>query len=224
MTREKRKCGNCSIPGHNVSTCTNPGTRNLRSVRAEAYSLENADDVRARTAAWKAANPQGYRLWLDENPEKGALYEGRKDPVRVRVNARTRYATSPQAKRARAAAWAKANPQACRRNALAREYGITPEQHAEILEFQDDVCPLCRECSPKATDHNHDTGQVRGILCFECNLLLGRLGDNARAVGTSCAALLTYLANTGDFVPDEIGEELFTLVAQANEVRKVLKS
>ena len=31
-------------------------------------------------------------------------------------------------------------------------------------------------------DHCHDTGVVRGIICWSCNTAIGKLGDNAESV------------------------------------------
>jgi hypothetical protein len=31
-------------------------------------------------------------------------------------------------------------------------------------------------------DHDHTTGQVRGVLCFSCNVAIGHLGDSADRV------------------------------------------
>jgi oligoribonuclease NrnB/cAMP/cGMP phosphodiesterase (DHH superfamily) len=58
------------------------------------------------------------------------------------------------------------------------KYGITIEQYNNMLEEQNFVCPICKE-PPKENnkrlhiDHNHDTGEVRGLLCSKCNGALG---------------------------------------------------
>jgi hypothetical protein len=58
-------------------------------------------------------------------------------------------------------------------NKLARYNMSKPEWDIMIKEQKG----LCRLCPKKAMviDHNHNTGQVRGLLCDSCNLLLGIL-------------------------------------------------
>lgn len=64
---------------------------------------------------------------------------------------------------------------------LQRLYGLTVEQHAEILKAQDGKCKICNEL-PKTkslfVDHCHKTGKVRGLLCVYCNSLLGMAKDS----------------------------------------------
>ncbi len=54
-------------------------------------------------------------------------------------------------------------------------YKITKEQYNEIVESQDGKCVLCHEdIGPKSViDHCHSSGVVRGILCNNCNALVG---------------------------------------------------
>lgn len=66
------------------------------------------------------------------------------------------------------------------RNAyLLRTYGFTNDAYNDLLEAQDGRCAICRKPPPAnrrlAVDHDHRTGQVRGLLCTFCNHnLLGR--------------------------------------------------
>ena len=61
---------------------------------------------------------------------------------------------------------------------LRREYGITTAQYELMLASQGGVCALCHEL-PKnrrlSVDHNHTTNQVRALLCWFCNYLVGIL-------------------------------------------------
>ena len=63
------------------------------------------------------------------------------------------------------------------RNHNRRKNGFTPEMFNDMLFNQDFKCAICSaeiNISSHA-DHNHDTGEARGILCSSCNTLLGRL-------------------------------------------------
>lgn len=63
-----------------------------------------------------------------------------------------------------------------------RRYGLTVEQYDEMLERQGHVCGICgKGPSGKrrlAVDHDHETGGVRGLLCGECNMGIGKFKDD----------------------------------------------
>jgi len=76
------------------------------------------------------------------------------------------------------------NPDARRSMVYKKLYGITVENYNEMLIKQNDVCAVCKQPEtivhnitkePKrlAIDHDHNTGQVRGLLCHRCNVFLG---------------------------------------------------
>jgi len=87
-----------------------------------------------------------------------------------------------------------------RRGHLKATYGITPDEYAAMWEQQQGLCanPGCRTFYPpdgddyrKAlhVDHNHETGQIRGLLCPGCNIALGMAGENAERL----LGLIEYL-------------------------------
>ena len=49
-----------------------------------------------------------------------------------------------------------------------------------MLERQAGLCPICRRGlgDKPHVDHDHETGEVRGLLCFTCNVGLGNFGDD----------------------------------------------
>jgi hypothetical protein len=61
---------------------------------------------------------------------------------------------------------------------LDRKYGLTERELAEILAVQCGVCVICLTGPPEHVDHDHVTGEVRGILCSGCNSGLGSFGDD----------------------------------------------
>jgi hypothetical protein len=58
-------------------------------------------------------------------------------------------------------------------------YGITLEEYNEKLERQGNGCAICGIKIPGGNgkhfyvDHNHITGQVRDLLCHNCNYVIG---------------------------------------------------
>jgi hypothetical protein len=61
---------------------------------------------------------------------------------------------------------------------LQYRYGITEDDFERMLAQQGGLCAICRAVPGAFVDHSHETGQVRGVLCFNCNNGLGHFGDN----------------------------------------------
>jgi hypothetical protein len=78
-----------------------------------------------------------------------------------------------------------------------RLYGLDPEGYDSLLEKQGGVCAICGE--PGQTwaernlhvDHDHDTNEVRGLLCGRCNVAIGLLGDSVESLSKA----IDYLTN-----------------------------
>jgi hypothetical protein len=79
-----------------------------------------------------------------------------------------------------------------RRHLLKKKYGLTPEQVDQVFQAQGKKCgnPGCSATTPGTrnktwcVDHNHLTGEFRGVLCNGCNAALGFLHDDeARILG-----------------------------------------
>ena len=76
-------------------------------------------------------------------------------------------------------------------------YGLAEGDYARLYEAQGGVCGGCGPESGRsgktkrlAVDHNHETGEVRGLLCSDCNRLIGRLHDNPAALQRLAAYLI----------------------------------
>jgi hypothetical protein len=92
--------------------------------------------------------------------------------------------------------------QATSRAHALKKYGISVQDYDQLLESQGDVCAVCAGPQPKrksrtgklvdavfCVDHNHVTGEVRGLLCTSCNLVLGNSKDNPGVLRSAIAYL-----------------------------------
>jgi hypothetical protein len=61
---------------------------------------------------------------------------------------------------------------------LKRRYGIDAAQADSMLADQGGLCALCRTAPAAHVDHDHATGAVRDLLCFNCNGGLGQFRDD----------------------------------------------
>ncbi|WP_280138712.1 endonuclease VII domain-containing protein [Trujillonella endophytica] len=61
---------------------------------------------------------------------------------------------------------------------LRRRYGITAADFDAMLAAQGGLCAICASAPAEHVDHDHDTGRVRRLLCFNCNGGLGQLRDD----------------------------------------------
>jgi hypothetical protein len=79
-----------------------------------------------------------------------------------------------------------------------RTYGVTPEQWELMSKRCGDACEICGGDNGDVAlciDHNHETGEVRGLLCHKCNQGMGLLGDSEERLLKAA----TYLKERGQY-------------------------
>jgi hypothetical protein len=94
---------------------------------------------------------------------------------------------------------------------LSRRYGITAEEADYLLEQQGGLCAICKAAPANHVDHDHATGAVRALLCFNCNGGLGQFRDNPGFLHAAAYYVALHTAR------QEIAAEL-TARARASEV------
>lgn len=75
---------------------------------------------------------------------------------------------------------------------LKRRYGLTSADVDAMIAEQGGRCAICDERDPQHVDHDHVTGEVRGVLCSCCNQGLGNFRDRPDLL----AAGVAYLHHT----------------------------
>lgn len=95
------------------------------------------------------------------------------------------------------------NPERAWQYSLKTKYGITPDQYKELLSQQEGKCAICEKEAADldvklAVDHDHKSGEIRGLLCRYCNhRVVGRHRD-----GDLLRKMADYVErHTGWFVP-----------------------
>ena len=81
---------------------------------------------------------------------------------------------------------------------IKKRYGITIDTYDEMLEEQQGCCKICgiheRELNKRLhVDHSHITGEVRGLLCTQCNTGIGMLQDSPEIIDAAAAYLRSYI-------------------------------
>lgn len=65
---------------------------------------------------------------------------------------------------------------------MAKTYGLKPGEYELLRKSQRGVCVICQRATGArkrlAVDHNHKTGEVRGLLCGVCNSMLAHVRDD----------------------------------------------
>jgi hypothetical protein len=127
------------------------------------YYNQNCDRINERRKQWRKTN----RALCRECEQKYLAKHPRKySAAKYMANKEKR--NTPEF-RSKAAAFT--------RRHMARKNG-----YAECTVFpsppSDSRCDICSRVAKLVLDHDHETGSFRGYLCRDCNLGLGKLGDN----------------------------------------------
>lgn len=100
----------------------------------------------------------------------------------------------------RTAHWCRSCQREAQRAHRYRAIGVTHEEYLAVLHGQHGACAVCGKNEKPANsgthglhlDHDHATGKRRGVLCSNCNQLLGRVKDNIQHLESLIAYLKTY--------------------------------
>jgi hypothetical protein len=144
-----------------------------------------------------------------------------RDPEKVQLQGQRYYAKDPARRlrsRERAKRWyyehkaqalagskrrreARSNTDYDRDKNLSRLYGLSAAQYDRMFLEQNGRCYICGQEETRthggkpsrlAVDHNHETGQVRRLLCCGCNTLLGGARENPMTLEKAAAYLRQF--------------------------------
>jgi hypothetical protein len=85
-----------------------------------------------------------------------------------------------------------------RRHQLKSKYGITPADYERLLEQQGGCCAICGshdsygKTNRLAVDHDHETGEVRALLCNKCNPAIGLMDDDPERLEAAASYLRAF--------------------------------
>jgi hypothetical protein len=70
-------------------------------------------------------------------------------------------------------------------SSLKHRYGISIKEYNEMMDRQNGFCAICGIHKDYLNyrlfvDHNHRTGEIRGLLCPKCNAGLGSFKDDVK--------------------------------------------
>jgi len=88
---------------------------------------------------------------------------------------------------------------------IRKKYGITLKQYNKMLKSQNNCCAICgkpeeekeknKSIRKLAIDHDHKTGNVRGLLCGKCNKGIGLLQGNIKILINATKYLIQHNGN-----------------------------
>jgi hypothetical protein len=90
-----------------------------------------------------------------------------------------------------------------RKSWLKKLYKMTPENYDQMYSKQEGVCAICLKPPQNVAkaahnklniDHNHTTGEVRGLLCNRCNRAIGLFEDNSNLLAAATKYLCSIAA------------------------------
>jgi hypothetical protein len=132
---------------------------------------------------------ENSRKWRLNNPEEAKKRRKEnylKNKEKILQQGKDYYNNNKEKYRLKHKKWNEANPNKRREYQLAK-YGLTLQDYEKMFEQQKGLCYTCHNPETKmsngkviklSVDHNHTTGKVRKLLCYSCNLTIGKIQEN----------------------------------------------
>jgi hypothetical protein len=159
--------------------------------------MQNGKDYYAVTYRGRklSGGQLAWLLYYGEWPDRSVFFVD-EDPTNLRIsNLKLADHKSHRVVREDGSVWYKMTNEQARHYGLARNYGLTLTQYAEMYAKQGGVCAICKRpethklpgrktaSTPTrvrdlSVDHCHGSGSVRELLCNDCNHMLGSAKDN----------------------------------------------
>lgn len=99
-----------------------------------------------------------------------------------------------------------------------RTYGLNEGEYARRLAEQDGRCAICMNRARTrrlAVDHDHQTNEVRGLLCYRCNEFMGQWEFNPIAAHNASVYLAKIAATYGEiYAPTQPHQRTIKLPAR----------
>lgn len=116
-----------------------------------------------------------------------------------KIKGETKEAVCKVCSSSRAKNWRDANKHKLRDTAYKKKFGISLEEYDTKLKNQKYCCAICGIHENKvklrfAVDHNHKTGEVRDLLCGQCNVAVGMVKEDL----TILTSMISYLMEHGE--------------------------
>jgi hypothetical protein len=172
----------CSDCGHNLPVSS--FTRDKRRRDGLAFYCRHHSRQRLRESKARRCGPPQSRHRLDRVVPEGSKWCPDCDSVKpmtqfptARNNKSGRHTYCKPCHNARGRATLE-RVGGARTYHLKRRYGISAEEADAMLQTQNGVCAICKAAPAVHVDHDHATGAVRALLCFNCNGGLGQFRDD----------------------------------------------
>lgn len=182
-----------------------PEYREYQHKYMKEYRKRNKETIAARERRWLEAHKEHVqerkrRLYLSKREElRRNAKEYRKKNAKViqqkdRARWKARYYANQEKENMRGRTYRANNKDKVWATDLHRYYGITIANFNAMLESQSGLCAIChKKPSGKRKklnlDHDHETNKVRGLLCMNCNWILGLVKDNPDILRSAAAYL-----------------------------------
>ena len=140
----------------------------------------------------KKCSKCGKHKSLDEFNNRSASSDGKTSQCRLCLNTKAMHIRATK-------------PHRTRRYNLKSRFNISVDDYNKMFLKQRGVCKICsnpetdKDSNGKlkwlVVDHNHKTGDVRGLLCSACNKGIGLLGDSTKVLENA----IRYLKERGSY-------------------------